>query len=249
MFTKQLKLNADLGENYGIYKLGLDQELMPYLDMANLACGFHASDPLTMYQSVQLAKAHSVEIGCHPSYPDLVGFGRREMKCTADEIKAFVVYLLGALEAFCQSMGTQITYVKPHGALYNVMMRDEEVFLAIVEALALYNSHLKLMILSTMNNERYATLAQEKGIELIYEIFADRAYTDEGFLLSRNEKNAVINNKEEVLERLELLMKEGIIETITGKKLRLQADSICVHGDNQSALVLVKAIYGVIHGD
>lgn len=238
-----IKLNCDMGESFGIYTIGLDKEVMPYIEMANLACGFHASDPVTMHKSIKNAKEYGVEIGSHPAYPDLVGFGRREMNCSQEEIISFIIYQLGALDALCKSYDTKVTYLKPHGALYNSMMQNETVFKAIAKAISKYDHSIKLMILSSSKNTHYQKLAQKYKIELLYEVFADRAYTDEGFLVSRNEKGAVITKEQEVLERAKLLFEKNIIKTITGKELKLKVDTICVHGDNQSALALIKSLY------
>ena len=238
-----IKLNCDMGESFGIYTLGLDREIMPYIDMANLACGFHASDPVTMHKSIKSAKEHGVEIGSHPSYPDLVGFGRREMYCSEEEMVSFVLYQLGALDGLCRSYGVKVSYVKPHGALYNVMMRDEAIFRAIAKAISKYDNSIKLMILSSFKNSHYHKLAQKYRINLLYEVFADRAYTDEGFLVSRGQDGAVISDEIEVLKRAKLLFEKSIIKTISGKELKLEVDSICVHGDNQSALALIKSLH------
>jgi len=232
-----------MGESFGIYKMGIDEEIMPYIEMANLACGFHASDPVTMHKSIKDAKKHKVKIGCHPAYPDLLGFGRREMLCTEEEIVAFILYQLGALDAICKSYDVKVHYVKPHGALYNSMMRNEAIFKAIAKAISKYDKHIKLMVLSSTKNSHYQTLADKYSIELLYEVFADRAYTDEGFLVSRTKKGAVISNQEEVIKRAKLLFEKNIIKTINEKELTLKVDSICVHGDNQSALALIKSLY------
>ena len=237
-----IKLNCDMGESFGIYTMGLDAQIMPHIDMANLACGFHASDPVTMHRSIKSAVAHGVEIGVHPSYPDLVGFGRRNMLCSSEEIVSFVLYQLGALEALCQSYGTKVSYLKPHGALYNAMMEDEQIFRAIAKAIAKYDVSIKLMILSSSKNKYYKTLAKKYGISLLYELFADRAYTDKGFLVSRQEKGAVITDSKEVLKRMKQLLTKGSIKSINGKKLKLKADTLCVHGDNESALELIEAL-------
>ena len=238
-----IKLNCDMGESFGIYNIGLDKEIMPYIEMANLACGFHASDPVTMHKSIKNAKEYGVEIGSHPAYPDLVGFGRREMNCSQEEIVSFMLYQLGALDALCKSYDTKVTYVKPHGALYNSMMKNETVFKAIAKAISKYDHSIKLMILSSSKNTHYQELAEKYNIELLYEVFADRAYTDEGFLVSRKEEGAVITKEQEVLERAKLLFEKNIIKSITGKELKLKVDTICVHGDNQSALALIKSLY------
>lgn len=238
-----IKLNCDMGEGFGAYSMGLDEKIMPYIQMANLACGFHASDPVTMHKSIKLCKEHNIQIGCHPSYPDLVGFGRRDMTCTPEEIVSFVLYQLGALSALCKSYDVEVKYVKPHGALYNAMMRDENIFRSIAKAIAKFDTQLKLMVLSSSKNDDYATIAQKYNISLLYEVFADRGYTDEGFLVPRSEKNAVITEKEEVLQRAKQLMKKGSLKSINGKKLKLKVDALCVHGDNKSALKLIKSLH------
>lgn len=237
-----MKLNCDLGESFGSWKMGKDEEIIPLIDMANVACGFHASDPLVMQKSVKLLKEYGVTIGAHPGYPDLVGFGRRSLKCSFEEIEAFVIYQVGALEGVCKSCDTKVEYVKPHGALYNDMMRDDEVIRAIMSGVSRVDKSLKLMILSTKKNEKYEKLASEYGLGLIYEVFADRAYTDEGFLVPRTSEGAVIHDLQSVLDRIDLLKDEGKLITISGKKIELRADSMCVHGDNDKAVEFVKAL-------
>lgn len=239
----KIKLNCDMGESFGVYTMGMDEEIMPYIDMANLACGYHASDPVTMHRSIRNAKAYNVEIGAHPSYPDLLGFGRREMACSSEEVVSFILYQLGALEALCQSYDTKVSYLKPHGALYHSMMKDLEIFKAIAKAISKYDPSIKLMILSSTQNGHYEKIAQKYGVSLLYEVFADRAYTDEGFLVPRGQKGAVISNENEMLTRAKLLFDEEIIETISGKKLQLKADTICVHGDNEAAVELIRSLY------
>jgi UPF0271 protein len=240
---KKVKLNCDMGEGFGIYRLGLDDEIMPYIDMANLACGFHAADPVIMHRSIKTAKECGVEIGAHPSYPDLSGFGRREMQCSPEEIVSFVIYQCGALEALCKTYGTKVSYIKPHGALYNTMMKDEHVFKAICKAVSKYDKSLKLMILSNAKNAHYKKMAKKYGVELLYEVFADRGYNDDGSLTKRGEKGSVLKNDKDVIKRTKLLFKKGIIKSINGKKLKLDADALCVHGDNESALKMIKALY------
>lgn len=241
-------LNCDLGESFGPWKMGIDEAVMPFIDSANIACGFHASDPVIMQHTVELACKHGVSIGAHPGYPDLVGFGRRSIKCTPHEIESIVIYQCGALEAICKANGSQVDYVKPHGALYNDMMKDEDIFMSIVRALSKYNKNLKLMILSTNNNAHYKALAKAYDIELIYEVFADRGYTNEGLLVSRTEVGAVIESKDEIISRIKLLENEGKLLTASGQKIDMQADSMCVHGDNQQAVDLVKSLREFIDG-
>lgn len=237
-----IKLNCDMGESFGLYKIGLDEEIMPYINMANLACGFHAGDSVTMNKSVALAKKNNVEIGAHPGYQDLVGFGRRSIACSEEEIISLVIYQLGALEGFCKVHNTKVTYVKPHGALYQDMMKNDEVFISIVKAVAVYDINLKLMILSCPRNDEYASLAKEYNIDLLFEVFADRNYNDNGSLVSRAESNAVIKDESEVITRIKSLKEKGSLLSISGKELSLQTDVLCVHGDTKNALEFIQIL-------
>ncbi len=242
-----IKLNCDMGESFGSWKMGLDSEVMPYIDMSNIACGFHAGDPLVMDKTIKLAKQNSVTIGAHPGYPDLVGFGRRSMKCSAKEIESFIIYQISALVGFCKTNGVDLEYVKPHGALYNDMMKDEEVFKTIVNGVKSYDANLKLMILSSSKNEKYQEIAG--NLKLMYEVFADRAYMDDGSLMPRSMEGSVLHDEKDVLKRLQILAEEGVIISHTGKELKLQADSMCVHGDNEKALELVKSLRGYLDNE
>ena len=238
----KIRLNCDMGESFGIWKMGNDEEIMPYADMANLACGFHASDAVTMSRSVILAKKYNVSIGAHPSYHDLLGFGRRTMICSLEEIKSIVLYQLGALSAFCKANGTAISYVKPHGALYNDMMRDENIFKAVLNAVSSFNKNIRVMILSGPKNEEYEYTAKLYDINLFFEVFADRNYNDDGSLVSRMEENAVIHEELDVIARVVNLKEKSLVTSINGHKLFLKCDSICVHGDNEKALEFVKLV-------
>jgi len=242
-----IKLNCDMGESFGSWKMGLDSEVMPYIDMSNIACGFHAGDPLVMDKTIKLAKQNGVTIGAHPGYPDLVGFGRRSLKCSAKEIESFIIYQVSALKGFCKTNEVDLEYVKPHGALYNDMMKDEEVFKAIVNGVKSYDANLKLMILSSSKNEKYQEIAGD--LKLIYEVFADRAYMDDGSLMPRSMDGSVLHDEKDVLERLKILVQKGVIISHTGKELKLQADSMCVHGDNEKALELVKSLRGYLDNE
>ncbi len=244
--NEMIRLNCDMGESFGIWKMGTDEEIMPYINMANLACGFHASDSLTMNRSVQLAKKHNVTIGAHPSYQDLVGFGRRTIQCTLEEIKSKILYQLGALSAFCKAHGTTVSYVKPHGALYNDMMRDENIFKAILSAISSFDRNIRLMILSNPNNEAFSYTAKIYDIGLIYEVFADRNYNDDGSLVSRMNPDAVIHDEMLVIERIQNLKDRGFLESINGHRLFLKADTVCVHGDGSNALEFIKALQKVV---
>jgi len=231
-----------MGESFGIWKMGNDEEIMPYIDMANLACGFHASDAVTMSRSVILAKKYNVTIGAHPSYNDLLGFGRRTILCSLEEIKSIILYQLGALNAFCRANGTAISYVKPHGALYNDMMRDENIFKAVLNAVSSFNKNIRVMILSGPKNEEYDYTAKLYDINLLYEVFADRNYNDDGSLVSRMEENAVIHEELDVIARIVNLKDKSLVTSINGHKLFLRCDSICIHGDNEKALEFVKLV-------
>ena len=237
-----IRLNCDMGESFGIWKMGNDEEIMPLIDMANLACGFHASDAVTMSRSVILAKKYNVSIGAHPSYHDLLGFGRRTMICSLEEIKSIVLYQLGALSAFCKANGTAISYVKPHGALYNDMMRDENIFKAVLNAVSSFNKNIRVMILSGPKNEEYEYTAKLYDINLLFEVFADRNYNDDGSLVSRMEESAVIHEELDVIARVVNLKEKSLVTSINGHKLFLKCDSICVHGDNEKALEFVKLV-------
>jgi len=237
-----IKLNCDAGESFGSWKMGLDESIMPYVDMANFACGFHAGDPVIMDRSIKLALKHGVTIGAHPAYPDLVGFGRRSMVCSLEEVETMVIYQIGALQAFVTANGATLSYVKPHGGLYNDMMKDERIFKVVATAVARVNPKLKLMILSMVDTSKQEAIAKELGIELIYEVFADRAYDDNGLLVPRSQKGAVLHDVQVVIERLKLLQKEGVLETISGKRIALRADTLCVHGDNEEAVTMVETL-------
>ncbi len=241
-----MKLNCDMGESFGQWKMGMDEDIMPHVDMANIACGFHASDPLTMAKTVALAKEYNVAIGAHPAYPDLLGFGRRDLKLSESEIINIVLYQVGALQSICHSQGVQLSYVKPHGAFYNAMMRDEAIFLSIVKGISLLSSKLPLMILATNDAERMQSQADKLGVSLLLEAFCDRAYSDEGRLVPRNMEDSVLKDERDIENRIRELIQDKHITTITGKKLSVNADTICVHGDHPEALDSVKKVRAFI---
>ena len=237
-----MKLNCDAGESFGSWKMGLDEAVLPYVDMANFACGYHAGDPQIMDKSIKLALKHGVSIGAHPAYPDLMGFGRRSLACSLDEVEAMVIYQIGALYGFVKANGACLEYVKPHGGLYNDMMKDIRIFRAVATAVSRFDKNLKLMVLSMVDIKSHEAIAQELGLELIYEVFADRAYDDNGLLVPRSQKGSVLHNVDAVIARLHLLQNEGVLETISGKHIALKAETLCVHGDNEEAVTLVKTL-------
>ncbi len=231
-----------MGESFGHWKMGMDEEIMPYINMANIACGFHASDPLTMSKTVALAKADNVAIGAHPAYPDLLGFGRRDMKLSSVEITNIVLYQVGALQAVCHAQNVEVGYVKPHGALYNAMMRDSMIFAAIVDAVASLSVSIPLMILATDKADEMKQQADKQGVSILLEAFCDRAYNDDGSLVSRSVKGSVLSDDSAIEYRIKELIQNKEITAMSGKKLPVNADTICVHGDNAHALQSVKKI-------
>ncbi len=237
-----MDINCDLGEGFGPWQLADESAIMPYIDRANIAAGFHAGDPLTITRTLRLAQEHDVAVGAHPGYPDLVGFGRRSLPMSPEELRAVFLYQIGALDALACSEGMRLYHVKPHGALYNDMMRDEAILETLLKALADAYPDLPLMILSTAKNDRYRTLASRHGVGLVFEFFADRAYTDAGTLLPRSQPHAVIDDRSAVLDRVKQMITEGSVTTVSGKRLPLQADTLCVHGDNPQAVALTRAI-------
>ena len=240
-------LNCDLGESYGSWTMGLDAEVMPYIDQANIACGFHGGDPVTLRRTLALAAEHKVRVGAHPAYPDLVGFGRRSMSLSAEEIIASLHYQVAALEGMALSQGLTLEYVKPHGALYNDMMANKDVRSAIMQALAEFHRPLPLMLQATPEAAKDITEAETLGTAVLLEAFADRCYDDDGSLLSRRKPGAV-HNRERMLDQVARLQAEGTIVTVSGKVLALQADTLCVHGDNLEGVQAIQAIRALVDG-
>ncbi|MGC3874995.1 5-oxoprolinase subunit PxpA [Halomonas sp. GXIMD04776] len=237
-----LLLNADVGESFGAWTMGCDEEVMPYIDLANVACGFHASDPDTLRRTVRLAAANKVAVGAHPAYPDLVGFGRRSMACSAEEIENLVLYQIGALSAMCEAEGTRLRYVKPHGALYNDMMRDSVKLAAVMRAVAAFDAALPLMVMATRDPAPAQELADGHLITLWFEAFADRAYDGEGRLVSRRKPGAVHHDRETIVDQALRIAKGQPLTTSDGSELVLEAQTLCVHGDNPESIAAVRAI-------
>ena len=235
----KVDLNSDLGESFGAYTIGMDSEILKYVSSANVACGFHAGDPLVMGKTVELAKAAGTAIGAHPGCPDLVGFGRRNLAASPAEAKADVKYQLGALLAFTKSAGVRLQHVKPHGALYNMAAVDMKLALAICEAVAEVDSSIILLGLA---NSKMLEAGREVGLKVASEVFADRAYLEDGNLVPRRQEGAVIHDKDLAIKRVIGMVTQGKVESITGKEIEIKADSICVHGDNPSALEFVSNI-------
>lgn len=233
----KIDLNCDLGESFGNYKIGMDEEVIKFISSANIACGFHASDPLVMEKTVALAKENGVKVGAHPGFPDLAGFGRRNMNVSPKELKAMVVYQIGALNAFCKACGIKMNHVKPHGAMYNMAAKDERLAFAIAEAVAHVDDSLVLVGLSGSELLKAAKIV---GVKCASEVFADRAYEDDGSLVPRRQIGAVISNEEKASDRAVQMIKFGKVKSITGKEIPISADTICIHGDTPQALHLAR---------
>ena len=233
-------LNCDLGESFGNYKCGMDEEVLPYISSANVACGFHASDPLVMERTVQKARENQVCVGAHPGFPDLVGFGRRNMQVSFAEAKAMVKYQIGALEAFLRAEGMKLQHVKPHGAMYNMAAKDPELARAICQGI--YEVDPALVLLGQPGSQMLKE-ARKLGLKVANEVFADRAYEEDGTLVARSKAGSMITDEEEAVARVIKMIKEGKVTAITGKEIEVQADSVCVHGDGPKALAFVKKIH------
>ena len=237
-----LLLNCDIGESFGAWQMGMDAEVMPYIDCANIACGFHASDPSIMRKTVALAVAHNVRIGAHPAYQDLVGFGRRSMDCSPQEVEDLLLYQIGALDGICRSQGTRVSYVKPHGALYQDMMRKPPILRAIMRAVASYDKSMPLMLMTTRDNHQVQAMGDEFGLTLWFEAFADRAYDPAGFLVARSQPGAVHHDSEVIVDQAVRLAEGHALTASDGSPLSLDAHTLCVHGDNAESVAAVRRI-------
>lgn len=235
----KVDLNSDLGESFGAYTIGLDSQVIPYVSSANVACGYHAGAPLVMDQTVAAAKAAGVAVGAHPGYPDLMGFGRRNLACSPKEVKAYVQYQLGALMAFAKAQGVKLQHCKPHGALYNMAAKDMELSLAIAEGIAEVDKDIILMGLA---GSKLLEAGRKAGLRVASEVFADRAYQADGSLVPRKQPGAVIHDKDQAIARTVRMVTQGKVTAVTGEEVSIQAHSICVHGDNPSAVEFVKNI-------
>jgi UPF0271 protein len=235
--ARKVDFNCDLGESFGAYQHGYDEQLMPYISSANIACGFHAGDPVWMRKTVSIAEKAGVAIGAHPSLPDLVGFGRREMKITPEEAHNYVVYQIGALQAFTKTKRLQ--HVKPHGALYNVAARDVETARAVVRGVARAGSDL---ILVGLAGSALVEAAREAGLAVASEGFADRAYNPDGTLHSRRLPGALLESPAAAAEQALRIARDGTVTAHNGEEISLHVDTICIHGDTPAAVEIAQAI-------
>ncbi|WP_032095823.1 MULTISPECIES: 5-oxoprolinase subunit PxpA [unclassified Alteromonas] len=237
-----MKLNCDLGESFGAWSMPVEKDIMSEIDQANIACGFHAGDPLVMKAALDIAKAHGVSVGAHPSYPDLQGFGRRSMAMQANELSACIQYQVSALVGMADIVGTQVDYVKPHGALYNDMMKNKDIRQTVMKSVAaMCQGKLPLMVQATSEHQEIIDEAKQHGVSLLFEAFSDRRYTDEGYLQSRQIDGAVLSSQEALVQAKQLI-EQGTVTTASGATLSIQADSLCVHGDTAGAVEIARQI-------
>ena len=239
MAVQQIDINCDMGESFGNFKMGNDEAIFPYITSSNIACGFHAGDPLHMQRTIQLAIAHEVQIGAHPGYPDLAGFGRRKMNFQKGELKAIIKYQIAAIKGVTESLGAQLKYVKPHGALYNTMVNSELESLEVVKAIREIDENLALMCLAGSLTEE---IAKANALRFIAEAFADRRYEADGKLMSRSKAGAVIHNANLAASQVIAIVKNNTITTANGNEITINAQSVCIHGDNKSAVEILQAI-------
>jgi UPF0271 protein len=234
-----IDLNCDMGESFGAYTIGEDEKIIAHISSANIACGFHAGDPRVMEKTVRLARDHGVDVGAHPGFPDLLGYGRRNLETFPGEVKHYVLYQVGALAAFCRANGVPLQHVKPHGALYNLAARDERIADEVIEAVLAYDPALILVALS---GSRLAEMAESAGLRVAREVFPDRAYLDDGRLSPRSLPGAVIHEAEQVRRRVVKLIATGNMTSIEGQEVSLRADTLCIHGDTPGAWQLAATI-------
>ncbi|MBK8515687.1 MAG: LamB/YcsF family protein [Saprospiraceae bacterium] len=236
-----IHLNCDMAESYGSFHTGDDSNILPFVDAVNLACGFHAGDPLTLQSTIKAAVISGKQIGAHPSYPDLVGFGRRYMDISNEELFAGVLYQVCALKAMTESLGGKLHHVKPHGALYNLAARDSKIASIIVEVIKLIDKNL---LLFAPFNSQMSNIAEMHGIKVMAEAFADRRYNQDGTLAPRNIAGAIIDTPEIVARHVQLLV-NGKAETIEGDLIEIVSDTICLHGDHPNVVKSLKLIRNI----
>ena len=240
----RIDFNCDMGESFGMYKMGLDEEVIRHITSANVACGFHAGDPGWMRKTVELAEARGVAVGAHPSFPDLAGFGRRNMVVSPREARDDVVYQIGALSAFTSE--GRLQHVKPHGAMYNMAVNDPDLAKAICEAALSVDEGMALLALA---GSRWIDVARGMGLRVGREIFADRALNPDGTLVARSTPGSVIHDAQEVVERSLRMVTEGKAQAISGEIIDLEADSLCLHGDTPGAVEMAGALKKALEGE
>jgi UPF0271 protein len=234
-----VQINCDMGESFGLWRMGDDAAILPFIDVANVACGFHASDPVVMRRTVRMAKEHGVAVGAHPSLPDLQGFGRREMKLDADELTAAIIYQVGALKAFLDAEGMALNHIKPHGALYAMSARDEAVAGAICDAADVFGVPL-YGLADTVHEQVYTA----RGLSFVSEFYADLDYAAEGRVIITREHEAI--DPVAAAARTQRAVTEGRVMTIDGGEIAVRADSVCVHSDTPGAVAVAAAVRNIL---
>ena len=234
-----IDLNSDLGESFGAWSMGMDEEVMTHVTSSNVACGWHGGDAEVMLRTVRAAKARGVAVGAHPGYPDLLGFGRRNMTCTPEELYAYTLYQVGALMGVCAAEGVELQHVKPHGAMYNQAAKDPKLAEAIAKAVKSLGREIILMGLA---RSAFEAAAAEHSVPFAAEAFADRGYMADGSLVPRSQPGAFIHDPGQAADRMLKLVKEGAVETPDGQTLKLQAHTICMHGDNPAAVKMAEVV-------
>jgi UPF0271 protein len=248
MAAFRVDLNSDVGESFGNYKLGLDEQVIPLITSANIACAYHAGDPGVMRRTIATARDHGVAVGAHPGLPDLLGFGRRTMDVSLQEICDYTTYQIGAMQAFAAAEGVRLQHVKPHGALYNMAVRDPRIWETVASAMADVDSNLILYVLAGSNRKDLEAVGERSGIRVAFEFFADRAYNPDGSLVARSLEGSVIHDHDRAAERVLKMATEATVVCIDGSEIELAAETVCVHGDNPSALALVQKIRETLAG-
>ena len=236
---KFVDLNSDLGESFGAYKIGLDEEVLKYVSSANIACGWHAGDPIVMRKTVEIAYNNNVGIGAHPGYLDIMGFGRRNITVTPEEMKQYTIYQLGALYGFVKAVGAKMQHVKPHGAMYNMAAKDDKLARAIIDGI--FEVDRDLIVLG-LSGGKMISAAKEKGLKAANEVFADRAYNPDGTLVARSLPGSMIYDRKLAISRVIRMVTKGKVIAINGEDIDIKVDSICVHGDNPEAVEFVRLI-------
>jgi 5-oxoprolinase (ATP-hydrolysing) subunit A len=236
----RVDLNCDFGESFGIYRLGEEKEILRYVTSVNVACGFHAGDPIVMRKTVQMALEQKVAIGAHPGFPDLLGFGRRNMEVTPEEVYAYVIYQIGALSAFVKAEGGTMSHVKPHGALYNMAAKDAALAEAIAKAV--YDVDPTLILYGLAGSE-LINAGKKIGLRTASEVFADRTYQQDGSLTPRSDPRALIVDEHEAVQQVLAMVKEKRVRSLQGIDVPIEAETICIHGDGKKAVLFAKRLY------
>lgn len=241
-----IDLNSDLGESFGAYKIGMDAEVIAQMTSVNVACCAHAGDPIVLRKTIETAKKHGVSVGAHPGFPDLQGFGRRNMSLSPEEVTDYVLFQMGGLSAFLKAQSMEFQHVKAHGALYNMAAVDIKLAMAIGKAIKSYDSSIIYCGLAGSQMEK---AAGELGLRFANEVFADRGYRPDGTLVPRSQPGAMIEDENEAATRVVRMVKEGKVKASDGSDISIKADTVCLHGDNAHAVAFAEKIRNILTGE